>query len=90
MEEVFDFGTGTPYTYEDIESLFGGRVSQVRKHPSCAVCVWFDPDSEELCQGPITCVKWIDCGKCCPLTGRVTLIDFEGCRHFRVDPVMAT
>jgi hypothetical protein len=89
MEEVFDFGTGTPYTHEDLEILFRGQSAGVIKCNSCTACSWFDEDSEDLCRGPITCVKWMDCGKCCPLTGRLDLIEFERCTHFKVDPVMA-
>lgn len=90
MEEVFDFGTGTPYTDDDLETLFTGQVPQMRANASCAACNWFDPDSDELCRGPITCVKWMDCGKCCPLTGRLNLVEFEGCAHFQLDPLMCS
>jgi hypothetical protein len=89
MNEVFDYGTGVPYTYEDLETLFlGEAVSKRREGPSCSGCPWFDASSCELCRGPVTCRKWADCGKCCALTGRASLVEFETCPHFRVDFIM--
>jgi hypothetical protein len=88
MAEVFDYGTGVPYTYEDLEALFKGEVIAIRKGPNCSKCSWFDAASCELCRGPATCMKWANCGKCCALTGRTSLIDFETCPQFVVDPIM--
>ncbi len=88
MEEIFDYGTGVPYTHEDLEALFDGKETKRRESCSCSVCGWFDRGSDELCLGPATCVKWADCGKCCPLTGRTSLVEFETCPKFRVDPIM--
>ncbi|MGA3174661.1 MAG: hypothetical protein ABSE25_09605 [Syntrophorhabdales bacterium] len=89
MEEVFDYGTGVPYTYEDLEVLFGGEVARREVGPTCHGCGWFDAASCELCQGPVTCAKWVQCGKCCPLTGRTNLVEFERCPQFVVDLIMA-
>jgi hypothetical protein len=88
MNEVFDYGTGVPYTYEDLEVFFAGKQHQRREGPSCAACAWFDAASSELCQGPATCIKWAECGKCCPLTGRSSLVEFESCPQFRIDRIM--
>lgn len=88
MSEVFDYGTGVPYTDEDLDVFFTGKVSRRRQGPSCAACSWFAAASSELCRGPVTCVKWAECGKCCGLTGRASLIDFETCPQFQVDPIM--
>jgi hypothetical protein len=88
MAEVFDYGTGVPYTYEDLEALFTGKASMVCKNLNCASCTWFDPASSEICRGPATCVKWVECGRCCPLTGRTSLVDFETCPQFMADPIM--
>jgi hypothetical protein len=89
MDEVFDYGTGVPYTHEDLEALFRGEVERRKEGPTCAACNWFDAASCELCQGPATCVKWAKCGKCCPLDGRASLIEFERCPQFKVDLIMA-
>jgi hypothetical protein len=89
MVEVFDYGTGVPYTHEDLETLFRGKPAEVRKGPNCATCLWFDASSCELCQGPATCGKWAECGKCCPLTGRTSLVDFETCPQFVIDLIMS-
>ncbi len=88
MNEVFDYGTGVPYTHEDLETLFTGAVARRRKKLNCSACKWFDATSCELCRGPATCIKWAECGKCCPLTGRTSLVDFETCPQFRVDMIM--
>ena len=88
MNEVFDYGTGVPYTQEDLEALFWGETVSRRREPSCATCKWFDAASCELCGGPTTCIKWAECGKCCPLTGRTSLVEFETCPQFQVDPIM--
>jgi hypothetical protein len=88
MNEVFDYGTGVPYTHEDLEVLFGGEVARRREKPSCALCRWFDAASSELCRGPTTCVKWAECGKCCALTGRTPLVEFETCPQFEIDLIM--
>jgi hypothetical protein len=89
MDEVFDYGTGVPYTHEDLEVLFRGKVTRRTERPTCASCIWFDQASSELCRGPVTCAKWVDCGKCCPLTGRASLVEFESCPQFKVDLIMA-
>lgn len=89
MSEVFDYGTGVPYTHEDLEVLFSGVVARRREEPSCTVCRWFDAGSSELCRGPATCVKWAKCGKCCPLTRRTSLVDFQTCPLFEVDLIMS-
>ena len=89
MEEVFDYGTGVPYTHEDLEILFGGKDASRSDGPTCGCCGWFDASSMELCRGPVTCAKWAECGKCCPLTGRATLVGFESCPQFKVDLIMA-
>ncbi len=86
--EVFDYGTGVPYTHEDLEILFGGRVERRKGEPRCSTCRWFDASSGELCRGPVSCIKWVGCSKCCPLTGRATLVEFETCPQFQVDPIM--
>jgi len=88
MDEVFDYGTGVPYTHEDLEVLFRGKVTPHRDGSACCLCAWFDAASVELCLGPATCVKWAECAKCCPLTGRMPLIGFETCPQFRVDRLM--
>jgi hypothetical protein len=88
MNEVFDYGTGVPYTDDDLDTLFRGKVAKIRLIQSCANCIWFDVASCELCRGPVTCIKWSDCGKCCPLTGRTSLVDFETCPQFKVDQIM--
>ncbi|OPY68848.1 MAG: hypothetical protein A4E57_01534 [Syntrophorhabdaceae bacterium PtaU1.Bin034] len=88
MDEVFDYGTGVPYTYEDLEVLFAGKVTSRREGRGCSTCGWFDAASCELCRGPVTCSKWAECGKCCPLTGRVSLVEFETCPQFTIDPIM--
>lgn len=88
MNEVFDYGTGVPYTHEDLEILFTGAVARRRGELNCSACSWFDAASCELCRGPATCIKWAECGKCCPLTGRTSLVDFETCPQFRVDMIM--
>ena len=46
MNEVFDYGTGVPYTHEDLEVLFSGVVARRREEPSCTVCRWFDAGIE--------------------------------------------
>ncbi len=89
MEEVFDYGTGVPYTLEDLEVLFAGRPACRNNGPTCGECGWFDASSTELCQGPVTCTKWVHCGKCCPLTGRTNLVGFEKCPQFEIDLIMA-
>ncbi|MGD0488482.1 MAG: hypothetical protein ABSB94_14970 [Syntrophorhabdales bacterium] len=89
MNEVFDYGTGVPYTHEDLEVLFRGEVERRKEGPRCSACAWFDAASCELCQGPATCVKWAKCGKCCSLAGRASLVEFESCPQFKVDPIMA-
>ncbi len=89
MEEVYDFGVGVPFTYEDLEIIFTGKQVKRKTASTCASCEWFDPDSSEICNGPVTCLKWAECAKCCSLTGRSTLVPFEECRHFEVDPIMA-
>lgn len=89
MNEVFDYGTGVPYTHEDLETLFRGEpVRRKIEGPNCAACQWFDAASCELCRGPVTCQKWAECGKCCPLTGRTSLVEFETCPQFRIDLIM--
>jgi hypothetical protein len=88
MNEVFDYGTGVPYTHEDLEVLFRGEITRRREGPSCSECWWFDAASCELCRGPATCAKWADCGKCCPLAGRTSLVEFETCPQFRADLIM--
>ena len=88
MNEVFDYGTGVPYTHEDLEVLFRGETARRNGVPRCATCTWFDSTSCELCRGPVTCEKWVKCGKCCPLTGRTSLVEFETCPQFRVDLLM--
>jgi len=89
MSEVFDYGTGVPYTDEDLEALFRGKVARFKENPSCTFCPWYDIGSSELCRGPVTCTKWADCGKCCPLTGRTSLVEFETCPQFKVDLIMS-
>ena len=89
MNEVFDYGTGVPYTHEDLEVLFRGEVERRNEGPTCSGCNWFDAASGELCQGPATCAKWAKCGKCCPLAGRASLVEFESCPQFEVDLIMA-
>ena len=89
MNEVFDYGTGVPYTHEDLEALFSGEAERRTVEQTCFGCMWFDPASSELCQGPATCAKWAKCAKCCPLAGRTSLVDFEGCPQFEVDLIMA-
>ncbi len=88
MNEVFDYGTGVPYTHEDLETLFRGEPAQRRERPDCGSCHWFEAASYELCRGPVICQKWEECGKCCPLTGRASLIEFETCPQFRIDLLM--
>jgi hypothetical protein len=88
MSEIFDYGTGVPYTDEDLDLLFRGKASRKRHEPTCAGCKWYSAASPELCRGPVTCVKWAKCGKCCGLTGRTSLIDFEACPQFEIDPIM--
>lgn len=88
MNEVFDYGTGVPYTHEDLEALFRGEPALRSERPGCGVCQWFDAASCELCRGPVTCEKWAECGKCCPLTGRISLVEFETCPQFRIDTLM--
>jgi hypothetical protein len=90
MSEVFDYGTGVPYTHEDLETLFRGEPARRKKgrRPNCASCGWFDAASRELCRGPVTCQKWAECSKCCPLSGRISLVEFESCPQFRIDPTM--
>ncbi len=88
MNEVFDYGTGLPYTHEDLEVLFGGKQATRNEGFNCSSCNWFDGSSSELCQGPATCVKWAECGKCCLLTGRSLLVDFETCPQFKIDLIM--
>jgi hypothetical protein len=88
MNEVFDYGTGVPYTFEDLEVFFAGKETKRREGPSCWRCQWFDAASTELCRGPATCLKWAECGKCCGLTGRRLLVQFETCPQFKVDPIM--
>ncbi len=88
MKRVYDFGTGIPYTDEDLERLLVG-ITTVPNAGACMTCSWFTSYSTEICRGPITCIKWVDCGKCCPLTGRDSLIPFETCRYFLIDPLMA-
>ena len=34
MKEVFDYGTGVPYTHEDLEVLFRGKVEKRKEGPS--------------------------------------------------------
>ena len=89
MKEVFDYGTGVPYTHEDLEALFSGEAERRTVEQTCFGCMWFDPASSELCQGPATCAKWAKCAKCCPLAGRASLVDFESCPQFEVDLIMA-
>ena len=89
MNEVFDYGTGVPYTHEDLEALFSGEAERRTVEQTCFGCMWFDPASSELCQGPATCAKWAKCAKCCPLAGRASLVDFESCPQFKVDLIMA-
>jgi hypothetical protein len=89
MNEVFDYGTGVPYTHEDLEALFSGEAERRTVEQTCFGCMWFDPASSELCQGPATCAKWAKCAKCCPLAGRTSLVDFESCPQFEVDLIMA-
>jgi hypothetical protein len=88
MDEVFDYGTGVPYTHEDLEVLFRGKVTRRIDGSACSLCAWFDAASVELCPGPATCVKWAECAKCCALTGRTSLVRFETCPQFQVDPLM--
>lgn len=88
MNEVFDYGTGVPYTHEDLEALFSGEPASREERAGCDSCKWFDPASCELCHGPITCQKWAECGKCCPLTGRSSLVEFETCPQFMIDFLM--
>ena len=88
MSEVFDYGTGVPYTHEDLEALFRGETASRKEGPNCDSCTWFDAASCELCRGPVTCEKWVGCGKCCPLTGRTSLVEFETCPQFRIDLFM--
>jgi hypothetical protein len=89
VNEVFDYGTGVPYTHEDLETLFSGEPVLVSEGSKCRSCRWFDAASCELCGGPVTCQKWADCGKCCPLTGRTSLVEFETCPQFRIDLIMS-
>ena len=88
MEDMYDFGTGIPYTDEDLERILAG-ITTVPNNGACYACRWFSPYSSEICQGPISCVKWAECGKCCPLTGRCSLVPFETCPHFQMDPLMS-
>lgn len=89
MDNLYDLGTDVPYTYEDLEVLFRRKELSPNRGAQCAVCRWFEASGEALCAGPLTCAKWTACGKCCPLTGRTELIDFEQCPHFKVDLVMS-
>jgi hypothetical protein len=89
MDNLYDLGTDVPYTYEDLEVLFHHKVLSPKKGARCETCTWFETDYTAPCAGPLTCAKWIACGKCCPLTGRAELIDFEQCPHFSVDLIMS-
>jgi hypothetical protein len=89
IDNLYDLGTDVPYTDEDLEVLFQHKDLNARRGVRCCGCTWFEPDCDTLCGGPLTCTKWLACGKCCPLTGRAELIDFEQCPHYRVDPLMS-
>jgi hypothetical protein len=89
MDNLYDLGTDVPYTDEDLEVLFHHKEINRNRSAQCAACRWLETDWNTLCAGPLTCAKWMTCGKCCPLTGRAELIDFERCPHFKVDPLMS-
>lgn len=37
MDEVFDYGTGVPYTHEDLEVLFRGKVTRRIDGSACSL-----------------------------------------------------